>query len=202
MFSTRLKELRIKKQISQSDLALELNLSNRTISMYEQGNSEPNVETLIRIANYFDVTTDFLVGLTDVKTTNLDISYMANYLGLNENTISSLHSFIQRFMDGDKQAGQKIDTLNMLFSSQCKLLDHMNEYFHFYATHLEYLENKTTEIPISILEPQDKDSLPNYPGDYDLWSKALLLIIGDDLAELRKKYIEEKYPFKIAPTNE
>lgn len=67
MFAKRLKELRNENQISQTELATALNISNRTISMYEQGNSEPNADILSKIANYFDVTTDYLIGITNSK---------------------------------------------------------------------------------------------------------------------------------------
>lgn len=57
----RLKELRIKKRVSQVRLAMDLNLSQNTISRYETGQREADYETLIRIADYFDVTLDYLL---------------------------------------------------------------------------------------------------------------------------------------------
>ena len=67
MFAQRLKDLRQEKKISQTELASALNISNRTISMYEQGNSEPNVEILSKIADYFNVTADYLIGRTSCR---------------------------------------------------------------------------------------------------------------------------------------
>lgn len=67
MLKHRLKELRKEKSISQRDLANALKLSPSTIAMYEVGQREPDNEILNRIADYFNVTTDYLLGRTDEK---------------------------------------------------------------------------------------------------------------------------------------
>ncbi len=61
----RLKELRIKKKISQLKLALDLNTSQNTISRYETGEREAGYSVLIAIADYFDVSIDYLLERTD-----------------------------------------------------------------------------------------------------------------------------------------
>ena len=61
----RLKELRKAKGISQLRLAIELNTNQNTISRYETGEREPGINELIKIADYFDVSIDYLVGRTD-----------------------------------------------------------------------------------------------------------------------------------------
>jgi len=65
MFKDRLKELRYKKELSQRELASILNLSPSTIAMYETGQREPDAETLSKIADFFGVTIDYLLGRTD-----------------------------------------------------------------------------------------------------------------------------------------
>lgn len=57
----RIKELRKEKNISQSKLAEEINLSNGAIGNYEQGLREPDISTLIALADYFGVSIDYLV---------------------------------------------------------------------------------------------------------------------------------------------
>lgn len=64
LFGDKLRELRKKKQITQKELALILKLSESTIGMYERNERQPDYDTLNRIANYFKVTTDFLLGRT------------------------------------------------------------------------------------------------------------------------------------------
>jgi transcriptional regulator with XRE-family HTH domain len=63
----RLKVLREKWRLNQEGLAMKLNVSQSTVSAYEIGERTPDLEILIVIANFFDVSLDYLVGLSDVK---------------------------------------------------------------------------------------------------------------------------------------
>jgi transcriptional regulator with XRE-family HTH domain len=92
MFSQRLKELRQSRNLSQSELAGELQISNRTISMYEQGNSEPSISILVKIAEYFNVTTDYLVGMANNSSAKNQCIY--DNIGLSDDSISFLKSLV------------------------------------------------------------------------------------------------------------
>lgn len=82
----RLRELRIKNQIEQKELAKAIGLSQQTISLYEHSHREPNIETIKFFANYFNVSIDYLLGETDI-----DVRYdEAN------NYIDSLKTNIQK----------------------------------------------------------------------------------------------------------
>lgn len=61
----RLKELRKSRNISQLKLALDLNMNQNTISRYENLEREADYETLVRFADYFDVSLDYLLGRVD-----------------------------------------------------------------------------------------------------------------------------------------
>ena len=61
----RLKELRKKKGISQLKLAMDLSLNQNSVSRYENGTREADYETLIKIADYFHVSIDYLLERTD-----------------------------------------------------------------------------------------------------------------------------------------
>ena len=61
----RLKELREKHQMSQCLLGEKLNMNQNTISQYETGLREASYATLIKLADYFDVSVDYLLGRTD-----------------------------------------------------------------------------------------------------------------------------------------
>ncbi len=58
----RIKELMQEKGIQQQQMAELLNVSRASIYKYQQGKAEPNIETLIKIADYFDVSLDYLCG--------------------------------------------------------------------------------------------------------------------------------------------
>ena len=64
----RLKELRVSCKISQVKLAMDLNLTQNSISRYENGEREADYETLVAIADYFNVSVDYLLGRTDNPT--------------------------------------------------------------------------------------------------------------------------------------
>jgi len=66
-FGRRLKELREEKNLSQIELSKNLNISNSALSLYESDRRTPDFETLKRIALFFDVSTDYLLGLTDIR---------------------------------------------------------------------------------------------------------------------------------------
>ena len=65
LFSERLQQLRKEKGLSQLELAKVLGTTQRRISYMELGKVEPDLETLVLLANFFDVSTDFLIGLKD-----------------------------------------------------------------------------------------------------------------------------------------
>ena len=64
----RIKELRESHNMQQKELASALNIPPSTLSQYETGNREPNIETVTKIAKLFDVTTDYIYGISDTVT--------------------------------------------------------------------------------------------------------------------------------------
>lgn len=61
----RLKEIRKSKGITQLKMAMDLNTNQNTISRYETGEREPSLLELIKIADYFNVSVDYLLERTD-----------------------------------------------------------------------------------------------------------------------------------------
>ena len=61
----RLKQLRKERGISQLKLAMELSMSQNSVSRYENGVREADYATLIKLADYFDVSIDYLLERTD-----------------------------------------------------------------------------------------------------------------------------------------
>lgn len=61
-FSARLADVRIQKDIPQLFVALELNIARSTYACYETGKNTPDLETLVKLADYFDVSIDYLTG--------------------------------------------------------------------------------------------------------------------------------------------
>lgn len=58
----RFKELRIKRNITQVDLAKQIDVKQETISAYESGKALPSADALVKIADYLNTSTDYLLG--------------------------------------------------------------------------------------------------------------------------------------------
>ncbi len=63
--ATRLKELRTKKDIGQKEVGAFLGVSDSSIRKYESGERTPDPDSLTKLAQYFAVTTDYLLGVSD-----------------------------------------------------------------------------------------------------------------------------------------
>lgn len=68
MFGERLKELREEKGMTQEDLGNMLNVTKQAVHAYENGTNQPSMESLVKIADFFLVSLDYLFCRTKVKT--------------------------------------------------------------------------------------------------------------------------------------
>ena len=71
---TNLKKLRVDKNLTQLGLSMEVAVSQELISAYELGKNKPNVENLIKLANYFNCSTDYLLDRTNNPTIIKDLT--------------------------------------------------------------------------------------------------------------------------------
>lgn len=94
-FGSILKQLRKNHSLTQEELGTRIGLSKAVISKYENGIGYPTFDTLIHIANYFAVTTDFLLGVEKSKT--IDVS------SLNETQIETIQRVIVEFNKDNKK---------------------------------------------------------------------------------------------------
>ena len=65
-FGEKLKELRIEKGLSQRKFGEIFDVCNQTVSFWETGSREPDIDTIIKIAYFFEVSTDYLFGRKDI----------------------------------------------------------------------------------------------------------------------------------------
>lgn len=72
MLNKRIKELRCSHGMNQVELAKELAVTKQTVSNWENNNIQPSVDMLVKISDYFSVSTDYLLGKSDRLTINVD----------------------------------------------------------------------------------------------------------------------------------
>ena len=68
MLGNRLKELRTSKKMTQDDMANLLNIKRQTYSAYERGISFPDINSVSYMADFFNVSVDYILGKTDIQT--------------------------------------------------------------------------------------------------------------------------------------
>lgn len=97
IFSSRLKDLRNKAKLSQQEFSRIIGISKSSINMYERGEREPGLGTVKKIADFFDVRTDYLLGKTD------DVRSQKEGKKYNVQILQTLEGFrVMRGYDRDK----------------------------------------------------------------------------------------------------
>lgn len=89
-FGKRLSELRTDKGLTQIQLAETTKIQRVTIAKYERGERAPSIDNLLAFVDHFGVSSDYLLGLSNIKSNNPDISSACAYTGLAEYAILSI----------------------------------------------------------------------------------------------------------------
>lgn len=90
-FSKRLAYLLSYTKTTQIKLAEILGSTRQSISEYVTGRSLPNAEKIRKIADYFNTSSDYLIGRTEALSFSTDMISMCNYTGLSEDSLNRLH---------------------------------------------------------------------------------------------------------------
>ncbi|WP_052263141.1 helix-turn-helix domain-containing protein [Clostridium tyrobutyricum] len=167
MFGDRLKELRESKNLKQSELANELGIGRTTLSHYELNNRQPDFNTLEKIANYFDVSIDYLVGRTDLKSFNSqiiidDINHLVKlsdnkgyeFSKLVRNIIDTCFLAINAYVEFQNVAALKVIhnfyriiwEINMLFGSEQSYSWLSHDKAHSREEYIEQLKQKSDSL--------------------------------------------------------
>ena len=93
LIGTRLNSALAKKGIKQKELAQQIGVTDNTISYFCSGSRTPNIETLISIARALNVSSDYLLGLSEVITPSADLQAVVAYTGLSEDNVGTLNTF-------------------------------------------------------------------------------------------------------------
>ena len=90
-FPTRLRKLLEDRGTTITALASVLGVSRQAVSQYADGSSQPNFERLRMIADFFNVSADYLLGRVDETSADVTVQALCDYIGLSEQAIEHLH---------------------------------------------------------------------------------------------------------------
>lgn len=101
----RLKELRTEKSLSQTKLAELFNISQQAVSHYEKGVRDIDTSLIKNLANFFDVSTDYLLGISEIRnyTDDSNITIAINSNTYNDNIPCEAKKEINEFIEYVKQ---------------------------------------------------------------------------------------------------
>lgn len=108
VFPERLREIMQAHGTTQQEIAEYVGKSRQAIGYYADGSSTPDWQTLAKLATYFGISTDWLLGLADAQSIDFDIQRICKYTGLSEESI--------KFLSG--KGRQYIDAINVLLGSR------------------------------------------------------------------------------------
>ena len=165
IFANRLKELRGNRTLQ--EVADEIGITRVALGYYEKGERKPDIEILHRLAAYYHVSCDYLLGLSDIKTPDISIKEISEKTGLSEQAIKKLS-----FYNTSPNFRRCIDALNFMFCSQYfeNALYHIPDYIEKVKID-EILRGKRRDRQHEIenlYSEQDPNEAYNYPFADDL----------------------------------
>ena len=168
LFPSRLRELRKKKGISQDQLAKILGVSKSTLGLYETGDTLPDAKTLRDLAVYFEVSSDFLLHLSDYES-KVSEEITAREMGLSEGFARGL-KHLNKTPGGDGY----IFVLNRL--SECVHFVALIQQISRYMRKIADIKNKIDHLP--------EDSIINEERNVRLEKFLVSDVMADMLDEL------------------
>lgn len=93
IFSERLSNLRKKKELTQQQLSETLQIPRVSITKYETAERTPTVDHLVQFAQFFNVPSDYLLGLSSVESYDTELQAVCNYTSLSAEAVESLADF-------------------------------------------------------------------------------------------------------------
>ncbi len=106
---------------TQQAAADKIGVSRQNIGKWLNGSTTPDIETLCKIADAYNVTTDYLLGRTPNKTTEAELQAVCDYTGLSESAVEVLHQIKTRGEQDKSSKAQSLlifEAISSLFSSE------------------------------------------------------------------------------------
>lgn len=179
-FNDRLRQLREERRQTQREGAIQLGIDPAKYNKWENGVNRPDYETLFRLADYYNVTIDYLLGYSNTRSKDPTYAIIGRTTGLTDKSIKILQLHYSKSKDNTYT-----DTVNLLLEDN--LLIHLFKYYIFrekgivppgFEKYIELLDNKNFNH-LLLLVIQDKlDEIMNIEGYFEEQEK-----LNETLAE-------------------
>ena len=209
-FQERLKTLRGDNKLQ--DIANQIGISRASLGYYENGDRKPDIEVLLKLAKYYHVSCDYLLGLTNVASPNSNIREISEQTGLNEKAISTLFKHQQNALrtpedaydDEPIQCQIYLNTLNRILQPTSNIITNISNYLYlnfdcFYDD--DTYSDEDLYRHISELGLFDKRLGVAYSENFDYLSQVFLLMVQKELMQLREE-AQQYLPERTTPKAE
>ena len=202
-FPTILRELLM--DTTQEKLASYCGVQRQSIAQWKDGKTKPDIVSLKRIAEFFNVSTDYLLGLTECPTSDKDEAFICEYTGLSADAVNKLNFILDLHYDMQngtndyyKRKGEIITNFNFLNYLICDenfiaLLYTISDYLYSYAR-CEYIKNTYPNLDYRPLEERVVTALFD-EGVFQRTIDEMEIVDNDFLYEKNEK--QPMYLYKI-----
>jgi transcriptional regulator with XRE-family HTH domain len=210
VFAKRLRELIETSGVSQAELANSVGVTRQAINSYTLGNTVPNSDVLTDIAKYFDVSSDYLLGLIDIKSNDITVKSICEEIGLSDKSVNLL-IYLNRIKKLEKEARTLLakdtnrnlvresdyfdcEASNKLFS-YLDIINYFTENVTYYWNGMEILRRIATVNIYGVedessIDTEDDRLLLNPDYSHYLFGK---FIEGEEYALFLKQLVENEF---------
>ena len=176
VFQERFREL-VGDTATQEEIAKKVNTSRQNVGNWLNGKSKPDIYALAEIANGYNVSTDYLLGLTDIKTNDTTIQSICEYTGLSEIVTHNLMMWKEAKNDNRNVGFHNLETLNILFETPAFFL------LLLYLRHLNYYSSEILKDADKNINEIDVGEMLGNDNDSDLCRYKVSEFINDIMNE-------------------
>lgn len=199
----RINTLLGEKDIRQKDLAAYLGIPDNTVSYFVSGKRMPNTEQIVKIAQFFDVSADYILGISEAATTDRDLRFVCDYTGLSEAAVDMIRrqshiiprdKRIADLTDEEKQLlflEHKVKFIERLSQNELRLSDLTNlERRFFLAPRLQYYPELLSRFLSHVDFYKILRNLDDYLHYWDLEERGYIALI-ENREETEAEHIPE-----------
>ena len=184
------------KRVSHDALAKYLGVSRQAVGQYTQGRSAPDWKTIVKIAQFFGVTTDYLLGLESER--SHDLHYICYYTGLSEEAVKNIsekkpgdylfRTTISRFFEKDDLSRRFFRDMQAVTNCYAAVKSELSGYSEVIDQAANSADSAEAERNLSqLIEGREGNSLPNLRNALDSALYAFSLTCGDLFLEEREE---------------